>query len=99
MAESIDGFKPTAPSPGSSAGAGTSVKTAPAQQARAGWNGFLGGSYFERGAGYAPNRDQHMLDPPATTGPKATVQAAIAKTLGALGIAQDASIFIPPERA
>lgn len=95
MAESIDGFKPVAPAPSSAA----SVRTAPTQQARAGWNGFLGGSYFERGAGYAPNRDQHMLDPPATTGPGATVQAAIAKTLGALGIEPGAVILIPPERA
>jgi hypothetical protein len=95
MADSIDGFKPAAPSPSASA----NIRTAPAQQARAGWNGFDGGSYFERGAGQGPSRDQHMLDPPATTGPKATARKAIEQTLEALGLATGAGIFIPPERA
>jgi hypothetical protein len=95
MAESIDGFKPAAPGPSSSA----NVRTVPPQQARAGWNGFDGGSYFERGAGQAPSRDQHMLDPPATTGPKATARIAIDRTLEAFGLGLGAAIFIPPERA
>jgi hypothetical protein len=95
MADSIDGFKPAAPG----ASRGASARTLPTQQVREGRSGFDGWSYFDKGAGYAPNRDQHMLDPPATTGPKATVQAAIAKTLGALGIEPGAAIFIPPERA
>ncbi|HYV48826.1 MAG TPA: hypothetical protein VFA20_28400 [Myxococcaceae bacterium] len=95
MAEPIDGFKPAtrAPAPASS------ERTVPAQQARPGWRGFLGGSYFEMGAGYAPSKDQHMLDPPATTGPKATAKRAIAQTLEALGLAPGAGILIPPERA
>ena len=94
MAESIDGFKPAAPSPSSSA----SVRSVPAQQARAGWSGFDGGSYFERGAASAPSRDRHMLEPPATTGPKASAKSAIAKTIDALGLQPGLGIFIPPER-
>jgi len=82
MAESIDGFKPAA-RPMATA----SDRTAPPQQARPGMSGFLGGSYFELGAGYAPRKDQHMLDPPATTGPKASAKQALAQTLEAFGLA------------
>jgi len=95
MAEPIDGFKPAARPMATTA----SDRAAPPQQAKAGWNGFLGGSYFEKGAGYAPSKDQHMLDPPATTGPQATARLAIDRTLEALGLGSLAGIFIPPERA
>lgn len=93
MAEPIDGFKPAARPM-----APASDRAVPPQQARPGWSGFLGGSYFELGGGSAPSKDQHMLDPPATTGPKATARKAIDKTLEALGLAPG-PIFIPPERA
>jgi len=95
MAEPIDGFKPAARAPIASAG----DRTVPTQQAQPGMRGFLGGSYFEQGAGYAPSKDQHMLDPPATTGPMATAKKAIAQTLQALGLAPGGGVIIPPERA
>jgi hypothetical protein len=95
MAEPIDGFKPAPRAPGASA----SERPVPPQQARPGWSGFLGGSYFELGASRAPSKDQHMLDPPATTGPKATARKAIAQTLEVLGLAPGVGILIPPERA
>jgi hypothetical protein len=95
MADPIDGFKPAARSPSASA----SDRTVPRQQARAGRSGFDGGSYFEGGGGSGPSRDQHMLDPPATTGPKATARVAIERTLEALGLSPGAGIFLPPERA
>ena len=94
MTDPIDGFKP-ARAPAASAG----DRSVPAQQARPGMRGFLGGSYFEAGAGYAPSKDRHMLDPPATTGPMATAKKAISQTMEALGLAPGPGILIPPERA
>ena len=80
----IDGFKPPAPGPS------PAVRSVPAQQARAGWNGFDGGSYFERGAASAPGRGRHMLEPPATTGPKSSPAEVLAQTLEAFKQLTDA---------
>jgi len=78
MADTIGSYKPpaTPPSPSSE------VRSVPAQQARAGWSGFDGGSYFEKD-GYAPTGNRHMLDPPPTVGPKATPSEVLAATLEA----------------
>ena len=79
MADTIDRFKPPPPAPQSH---GSDMRGVPAQQARAGWSGFDGGSYFEKN-GYAPSGNRHMLDPPPTVGPKATPSEVLAATLEA----------------
>jgi len=78
MADTIGSYKP----PATPHSHGAEVRSVPAQQARAGWSGFDGGSYFEKD-GYAPSRDRHMLDPPPTVGPKATPSEVLAATLEA----------------
>lgn len=90
----IDGFKPPAPGPAPVA------RSVPAQQARAGWNGFDGGSYFERGpaAAAAPGQGRHMLESPATIGPRSTPAEALAQTLETFKQLADAGDIALPRR-
>jgi hypothetical protein len=78
MADSIDGYKPPAPSLGHGV-----ERSVPAQQAQPGSRGFDGGSYFETPSATAAHPGRSMLNPPPTTGPRSSPADVLAQTLAA----------------